>query len=202
MKKKPPRRFRGEGKGNWEKMLTKVALDSVFPHANENCETRTTLAESTKEKEKEKGSQEKVHERDENAFESRGDLNCTYRVADNCDTATRRLPCCRKSATEPMANADHFFSSHRSVKQRAKEKKERRNQMHTFADDAASNAFDISPEATSLITNPRALHARTRIRTQNAPTFCDKSHSLIVQTETTRRAFENTISVATRPDTL
>ena len=25
------------------KMLTKVALDSVFPHANENCEIRTTL---------------------------------------------------------------------------------------------------------------------------------------------------------------
>ncbi len=74
--------------------------------------------------------------------------------------------------------------------------------MHTFADDAASKAFDISPEAISLITNPRALHARMRIRTQNAPTFCDKSHSLIVQTETTRRAFENTISVATRPDTL
>ena len=74
--------------------------------------------------------------------------------------------------------------------------------MPTFANDAASNAFDRSPEATSLITNPRAPHARTRIRTQNAPTFCDKSHSLMVQTETTRRAFENTISVATRPDTL
>ena len=32
------------------RMLTKVALDSVFPHANENCETRTTLQNRTKEK--------------------------------------------------------------------------------------------------------------------------------------------------------
>jgi hypothetical protein len=37
-------------------MLTKVALDSVFPHANENCETRTTLQN----RQWEKGSQEKV----------------------------------------------------------------------------------------------------------------------------------------------
>src|SRR5258707_2456507 len=73
-------------------------------------------------------------------------------------------------------------------------KKKERKVVHTFADDAASNAFDASPEATSLITKPRAPHARTRLRTQNAPTFCDRSHSLIVQMETTRRAFENTIS--------
>ena len=85
-------------------MLTKVALDSVFPHANENCETRTTLQNQRKEK----GSQEKVHERNRNVFEGGEDL-CTYRVAGNCDRATRRLPCWRKYATEPMASTDHFF---------------------------------------------------------------------------------------------
>jgi len=30
-------------------MLTKVALDSVFAHANENCETRMTLQDRQKE---------------------------------------------------------------------------------------------------------------------------------------------------------
>jgi hypothetical protein len=40
------------------------------------------------------------------------------------------------------------------------------------------------------------------MRTQNAPTFCDRSHSLTVQRETARSAFENTISVATRRDIL
>lgn len=74
--------------------------------------------------------------------------------------------------------------------------------MRTFADDAASNAFGASPDATSLKPSPRAPHARMRIRTQNAPTFWDRSHSLVVQSATTSRAFENTISVATRPDTL
>src|SRR6267154_3085854 len=99
--------------------------------------------------------------------------------------ATRRLPCWRKWATEPMASTDHFFFKIRkssyhhthSVKQRRNE----RNQVRTFADDAASNAFGTSPEAASLTTKPRAPHARTRIRTQNAPTFCEKSHSLMVQ---------------------
>ncbi len=107
---------------NVEKMLTKVALDSVLPHANENCETRTTLAESTK------GIKKKVvRKKSTSVTRTRlrvgKDLNCTYRVADNCDTATRKLPCCKKWATEPMASTDHFFSSHRSVKQRRDEKK-------------------------------------------------------------------------------
>ena len=74
--------------------------------------------------------------------------------------------------------------------------------MRTFADDAAANAFGASPVATSLKPRPRAPHARMRTRTQNAPTFCDRSHSLTIQRETARRAFENTISVVTRPDTL
>ncbi|SRR5216684_7658298 len=100
-----------------------------------------------------------------------------------------------------MASTVHLYHDHTTVLFSNSEKKERKV-VHTFADDAASNAFDASPEATSLITKPRAPHARTRIRTQNAPTFCDRSHSLIVQMETTRRAFENTISVATRPDIL
>ena len=108
------------------KMLTKVALDRVFPHANENCETRMTLQKSTKEKGEKKVVRKKVHRGDWNAFGGGEDLDCTYRVADNCDTATRRLPCCRKWATEPMASTDHFFfqdhlPSHRSVKQRINE---------------------------------------------------------------------------------
>ena len=79
---------------------------------------------------------------------------------------------------------------------------QRTKEVRTFADDAAANAFGASPVATSLKPRPRALQARMRMRTQNAPTFCDRSHSLTVQKETARRAFENTISVATRPDTL
>lgn len=74
--------------------------------------------------------------------------------------------------------------------------------MRTFADDAATNALATSPDVASLKPRPKTPHARMRIRTQNAPTFCDRSHSLIVQSETTSRAFENTISVATRPDIL
>ena len=80
--------------------------------------------------------------------------------------------------------------------------KKRTKRVRTFADDAAANAFGASPVATSLKPRPRAPHARMRTRTQNTPMFCDRSHSLTVQRETTRRAFENTISVATRPDTL
>src|SRR6266850_952863 len=81
---------------------------------------------------------------------------------------------------------------------KTKEKKE----VRTFADDAATNAFGASPDVTPLKPSPRAPQERTRIRTQNAPTFCDRSHSLTVQRETARSAFENTISVTTRPDTL
>lgn len=68
-------------------ILTKVALDSVFPHADEKCENRITL----KSHQRRNRSQEKVHTRGERAEEI-----CTYRVADNCDRATRRLPCWRK----------------------------------------------------------------------------------------------------------
>ncbi len=74
--------------------------------------------------------------------------------------------------------------------------------MRTFADDAAAKAFCAFPDAVSLRTRPRAPHARTRITTQNAPTFWDRSHSLTVQSEATRSAFEKTMSVTTRPDTL
>ena len=38
--------------------------------------------------------------------------------------------------------------------------------------------------------------------TQNAPTFWDRSHSLTVQSDATRSAFEKTMSVTIRPDIL
>jgi hypothetical protein len=50
-----------------EKLLTKVALDSVLPHANANCETRTTLQNG--QWERKRWSENKVHECDRNAFE-------------------------------------------------------------------------------------------------------------------------------------
>ena len=74
--------------------------------------------------------------------------------------------------------------------------------MRTLADDAAAKALCAFPVAVSLRTKPRAPHATTRITTQNAPTFCDRIHSLTVQREATRSAFEKTMSVTTRPDTL
>jgi hypothetical protein len=101
-----------------------------------------------------------------------------------------------------MASTVHFLSKVTIPTALFNKNEERRVEVRTFADDAASNAFGTSPDATSLKTSPRAPHARVRVRTQNAPTFWDKSHSLIVQRATTRRAFENRISVATRPDTL
>ncbi len=74
--------------------------------------------------------------------------------------------------------------------------------MRTLADDAAAKAFSAFPDVVSLRNKPRAPHARTRITTQNASTSWDRSHSLIVQSEATRTAFEKTMSVTTRPDTL
>jgi hypothetical protein len=70
-------------------ILTKVALDSVFAHADAKCETRMTL----KSHQRENVVRKRVHTRGE--MERTGE-SCTYRVADNCDRATRRLPCWRK----------------------------------------------------------------------------------------------------------
>jgi hypothetical protein len=64
-------------------VLTQEALVRVFAHADEKCENMTTLHIILP-------SQKNGSTRDANGI-------CeTYRVADNCDNATRRLPCCRK----------------------------------------------------------------------------------------------------------
>ena len=66
------------------RVLTQVALDSVFAQTDEKCESITTLRNHHQKREKMWGA---------DVTRKRGGETRTHRVADNRNSATRRLPC-------------------------------------------------------------------------------------------------------------